>query len=152
MWYMRTILALLTTTLAMPAIAGCELSTNVVNCTALALFPEDSVKPQPPDTVDVHAKAETEPVTNPCDAADDPAIWSHPDIPENSRIVVSNKTGKLAVHGLDGRTLSEIRVGRINNVDIRGGVTMAAGSGWWSRPRTGRRRPSTSSSSTGTTR
>ena len=124
MWYMRTILTLLTITLAMPAIVGCELSTNVVNCTALALFAEDAVKPQPVDTVDVHAKAETEPVTNPCDAADDPAIWSDPDVSENSRIVVSNKTGKLAVHGLDGRTLSEIRVGRINNVDIRGGVTI----------------------------
>ena len=121
---MRTIPALLMSMLAMPAITSCELATDAVNCTALALFAEDGVKPQPADTVDVYAKAETEPVTNRCDAADDPAIWSDPDLPENSRIVVSNKTGKLAVHGLDGRTLSEIRIGRINNVDIRAGVTI----------------------------
>ena len=117
MGYMRTLPALLTTTLAMPAIAGCELSTNVVNCTALALFTEDAVKPQPADTVEVHAKAETEPVTNPCDAADDPAIWSDADVPANSRIVVSNKTGKLA-----GRTRGLLpALGRSSGVrpDIR---------------------------------
>ena len=103
------------------AAGGCETATNVVNCTALAVFASDEVKPQPADVVDVHATAETEPVTNPCDAADDPAIWSDASDPGDTKIAITNKTGKLAVHGLDGRTLSEIAIGRVNNVDIRSG-------------------------------
>ena len=106
------------------AAGGCETATNVVNCTALAVFASDEVKPQPADVVDVPATAETEPVTNPCDAADDPAIWSDAGDPGDTKIAITNKTGKLAVHGLDGRTLSEIAIGRVNNVDIRSGVAL----------------------------
>ena len=111
------------------AAGGCETATNVVNCTALAVFASDEVKPQPADVVDVHATAETEPVTNPCDAADDPAIWSDAGDPGDTRIAITNKTGKLAVHGLDGRTLSEIAIGRVNNVDIRSGDALDKRSG-----------------------
>ncbi|MGI9293332.1 MAG: phytase, partial [Pseudomonadales bacterium] len=94
-------------------------SLDAVNCTALAVFPSDGGKPQPDDTVTVFARAETEPVTNACDAADDPAIWANAESPADSKIVISNKVGKIAVHALAGETLYEARLGRMNNVDLR---------------------------------
>ena len=106
------------------AAGSCETAKNVVNCTALAIYPSEGGKAQPADVVDVHAVAETEPVTNPCDAADDPAIWSDAGDPANTKIAITNKTGKLAVQGIDGRTLSEIGIGRVNNVDLRSGIAL----------------------------
>ena len=77
------------------AAGSCETAKNVVNCTALAIYPSEGGKAQPTDVVDVHAVAETEPVTNPCDAADDPAIWSDAGDPANTKIAITNKTGSL---------------------------------------------------------
>jgi 3-phytase len=45
---------------------------------------------------------ETVPVASTRDAADDPAIWVHPDNPEQSLIVGTDKQSGLYVYALDG--------------------------------------------------
>jgi 3-phytase len=52
------------------------------------------------------------------DAADDPAIWVHPQQPGQSLIFGSNKMGGLAAYDLSGREVEYYPIGKINNVDI----------------------------------
>lgn len=52
------------------------------------------------------------------DAADDPAIWVHPDNPERSLVFGSNKKGGLAAYDLSGSEVSYYPIGNINNVDV----------------------------------
>lgn len=72
----------------------------------------------------VNAVAQTDPVTHHGDAADDPAIWVHPDDPARSLILGTNKQEGLLVYGLDGRLRQRLPVGRLNNVDVRSGVQL----------------------------
>ena len=65
------------------------------------------------------AVAETEPVADPCDAADDPAVWVNPAVPTASLLVATNKRRGLVVYDLDGRLVSRLDVGQANNVDLR---------------------------------
>jgi 3-phytase len=79
----------------------------------------------------VQARGETIPVgTVSEDAADDPAIWRNPDRPEAGLIVATDKKAGLYVYGLDGRRLSFLDAGRVNNVDLvdlgRAGVIVVA--------------------------
>lgn len=75
--------------------------------------------------VSVTARGETTPVgTANADAADDPAIWRNPADPAQSLIVGTDKKAGLYVYGLDGRTRDFIDAGRVNNVDLRDGVTI----------------------------
>jgi 3-phytase len=65
------------------------------------------------------ALVETEPVPSQGDAADDPAIWLHPDKPELSLVLGTDKKGGLNVFDLDGRRVQIISDGcRPNNVDV----------------------------------
>lgn len=73
--------------------------------------------------INIPADAETQPVHDAGDAADDPAIWLHPTVPEKSLIFGTNKQRGLLVYGLDGALLQQLDVGRVNNVDIRQGFT-----------------------------
>jgi 3-phytase len=73
----------------------------------------------------VTAVAETPPVVDPGDAADDPAIWVNRADPSASLIVATNKLRGLMVYGLGGELVSSSDVGEVNNVDLRTG---AAGS------------------------
>lgn len=59
------------------------------------------------------------------DAADDPAIWVHPDDPAKSLVFGSNKTGGLAVYDLAGAEVGYYPIGNVNNVDILKGVKLA---------------------------
>ncbi|WVM90996.1 phytase [Halopseudomonas pachastrellae] len=68
--------------------------------------------------------AQTEPVPHGGDAADDPAIWTHPSVPELARVLGTDKRGGLGVYDLQGRELQYLPVGRINNVDLRKGFTL----------------------------
>jgi 3-phytase len=80
-----------------------------------------------PVDVDVNlvaASAETEPVPNPGDAADDPAIYVHPADPALSAVVATDKLGGLAVYGLDGRRLHYYDDTLPNNADIRHGIDL----------------------------
>jgi 3-phytase len=64
---------------------------------------------------------ETTPVATGDDAADDPAIWIHPQYPEKSRVLGTDKQRGLEVYDLDGRLLQSLSDGRLNNVDLRDG-------------------------------
>ncbi len=102
------------------ATAGCSPGT-VVRCALTDLMtPEPG--PQPANTRTVTAAAETVPVPDACDAADDPAVWVDESDPEASLIVATNKLRGLVVYGLDGTVVSTNDVGRVNNVDLRDGV------------------------------
>jgi 3-phytase len=65
------------------------------------------------------ALVQTEPVPSRGDAADDPAIWIHPQDPALSLVLGTDKKGGLNVFDLDGRRLQVVSDGsRPNNVDV----------------------------------
>ena len=72
----------------------------------------------------VEPRAQTEPVARQGDAADDPAIWRNPADPAGARILGTNKKQGLLVYDLNGKQLQLLEVGRLNNVDVRQGVTV----------------------------
>ena len=75
----------------------------------------------------VHGVVETEPVRGEGDAADDPAIWIHPEDASLSLILGTDKRRGLSVYDLSGREVQFLPRGRVNNVDLRQGVAMAGG-------------------------
>ena len=102
------------------AVAGCSPG-PVIRCALTDLLAAEP-GPQPTDTRTVRAAAETVPVPDACDAADDPSVWVNESDPEASLIVATNKLRGLIVYGLDGSVVSTNDVGRVNNVDLRDGV------------------------------
>ena len=66
----------------------------------------------------VFPSAETQPVQNYGDAADDPAIWVNAQTPSQSRIVGTDKKGALNTYDLSGKQHQSLAVGRVNNVDV----------------------------------
>lgn len=73
-------------------------------------------------------RQQTEPVARLGDAADDPAIWVHPERPADSRVLATNKKQGLLVYDLQGRQRQLLESGRLNNVDLR--QRIRAGTGW----------------------
>jgi 3-phytase len=71
----------------------------------------------------VFASGQTEPVASRDDAADDPAIWVNASDPAQSLIVGTDKQAGLYVYGLDGAVRHFSAAGRVNNVDIRDGIS-----------------------------
>lgn len=74
--------------------------------------------------VDIPVWRETTPVASADDAADDPAIWVHPDDPSGSLIIGTNKQQGLVVYDLQGREVQRLDTGRPNNIDLRQGVEL----------------------------
>lgn len=75
--------------------------------------------------VTLSARGETTPVgTSNADAADDPAIWRNAANPAASLIVGTDKKAGLYVYGLDGKVRDFLDAGRVNNVDLKGDVTI----------------------------
>lgn len=72
-----------------------------------------------PSAATVPARAETQPVPNDEDAADDPAIFVHPLDAARSLILGTDKEGGLSVYDLTGRELQRFDNGPQNNVDVR---------------------------------
>jgi len=72
----------------------------------------------------VWADMETEPVSTADDAADDPAIWVHPEKVSESTIIGTNKKKGLAVYDLNGKELFFYPMGKINNIDVRYGFML----------------------------
>lgn len=70
------------------------------------------------------AQVQTEPVPSFGDAADDPAIWVNRTNPGQSRVLGTDKKGGLLVYDLQGKQLQDLRVGRVNNVDVRDGFSL----------------------------
>jgi 3-phytase len=69
-------------------------------------------------------QVQTDPVPSLGDAADDPAIWVHPSDPLKSRVLGTDKQGGLLVYDLAGKQLQDLRLGRMNNVDVRAGFDL----------------------------
>jgi len=72
----------------------------------------------------VQASAETAPVSVRGDAADDPAIWVNDSNPAESLVIGTDKKDGLNTYRLDGRLRQSLPVGRMNNVDLRGGFEL----------------------------
>jgi 3-phytase len=72
--------------------------------------------------VDVRAVGETVPVTSDGDSADDPAIWVT--AKGHAWILGTDKKAGLAVYDLEGSQVAFVPCGRVNNVDVRGGVML----------------------------
>ena len=79
------------------------------------------------DLPTVYAMVETEPVASLDDAADDPAIWLHPDDPAKSFIIGTDKQAGLYVYDLSGAVKQFLPSGRPNNVDLRQGAVLPDG-------------------------
>ena len=62
---------------------------------------------------------ETVPVPSCGDAADDAAIWIHPDAPERSLVLATDKRSGILVYDLAGRQRQYLPEGNFNNVDLR---------------------------------
>ncbi|GGJ86405.1 phytase [Pseudomonas matsuisoli] len=77
--------------------------------------------------IQIMPTVETAPVPSLGDAADDPAIWVNPKAPEKSRVLGTDKKGGLVVYDLDGKQVQDLRVGRLNNVDVRSGFQLGSG-------------------------
>ncbi len=94
---------------------------------AIALPPTNPFDPTLPlaaKVATVSPSAQTEPVVTFGDAADDPAIWVHPDDPAKSIIIGTQKKRGINVYDMDGKLLQSRADGRINNADVRYGFSL----------------------------
>jgi 3-phytase len=78
----------------------------------------------PPVLVSVKPAVQTDVVMSQGDAADDPAIWLHPQTPALSQVLGTNKQQGLEVYDLQGKRVQHLPVGRLNNVDVRPGFEL----------------------------
>lgn len=92
-------------------------------CTQASRPPSETQAPAS-GTQAVMPTAETEPVASDGDAADDPAIWVHPDDPASSLVIGTDKQRGLQLYDLEGRLLQALPDGRLNNVDLRDGFML----------------------------
>lgn len=95
--------------------------------TALKLtvgIPQDPRVPPASPMATVQAVAETDPVDQGGDAADDPAIWIDPANPANSLIIGTDKQAGLGVYDLSGKRVHFAADGKMNNVDLRDGFRL----------------------------
>jgi 3-phytase len=58
------------------------------------------------------------------DAADDPAIWVHPEDPARSVVLATDKEAGLGVYDLAGVRFQFVTDGKLNNVDVRYGFLL----------------------------
>jgi 3-phytase len=77
----------------------------------------------------VPAAVETPGMGTTGDAADDPAVWTHPTDPARSLILGTNKDAGVYVYGIDGSEKQKLLVGLANNVDLRGNLAVASNDG-----------------------
>ncbi len=84
-----------------------------------AFFLDYKPRTAPEGSVTIVATAQTAPVANRCDAADDPAIWVNSEDPSKSLILGTNKLGAINVYNLRGEALHRKALDAPNNVDLR---------------------------------
>ncbi|AHE54615.1 hypothetical protein NX02_14655 [Sphingomonas sanxanigenens DSM 19645 = NX02] len=114
----------------MAACGGGETADNALTNMGNVSESAPAATPAPIVTAEVTARGETDVVgTANADAADDPAIWRDPADPAKSLIVATDKKAGLYVYGLDGKTRSFIKTGRVNNVDLRADVAIGGTDG-----------------------
>jgi len=81
--------------------------------------------PVVPRKIGLQASAQTAPVDQFGDAADDPAIWVNKNTPQQSRVLGTDKRRGLWIYDLNGEKTQFFGVGRLNNVDGRYGFSLA---------------------------
>ena len=87
------------------------------------------------DWPSVPPSVETASVPSGGDAADDAAIWIHPDAPERSLVLATDKRSGILVYDLAGTERQYLPEGNFNNIDLRTGpwgrddLTVAVASG-----------------------
>jgi len=91
-------------------LTGAIVAALVTGC-PLALAAQMIVQPE--------ARAQTAPVPHNGDAADDPAVWIHPQDPALSLVLGTDKRGGLHTYNMDGSAHELVSDGsRPNNVDV----------------------------------
>jgi 3-phytase len=104
------------------------LTAVLVAACALSEAPGPSDGPSPPGQITVRpeARAQTAPVPHSGDAADDPAVWIHPQNPALSLVLGTDKQGGLHAYNLDGSEHQVVATGaRPNNVDVLYGFSLS---------------------------
>lgn len=91
---------------------------------AAPLAAADGTGPVSPADLVITPDRETAPVVSGDDAADDAAIWVDRLRPGASLVIGTDKQDGLMVYDLHGRVLQRLSLGRLNNVDLRQGVTL----------------------------
>jgi len=104
--------------------AFCVLGLAVAGCALQSTEPLAVPAAVPASLRQVAPVAETTAVDSAGDAADDPAIWVHPENPALSLVIGTDKQKGLNVYDLDGRLLQALPDGRMNNVDLRDGFAV----------------------------
>jgi len=106
--------------------AVCAVNAAVI---AFVLLPAAAVAPEVPRLV--KANAETVPVENTGDAADDPTLWVNPNDPALSLILGNDKKGAFETYGLDGTRVQRLTRGNEfwGNSDVRADVTVGGFAG-----------------------
>ena len=107
-----------TLALAMATLPACDVETALRDVIITLFYATDPLA-VPADAVSVQPRAETMPVVDGSDAADDPAIWVNELNPAASWVVGTNKRRGLEVYDLAGTRRARVDAGRVNNVDLR---------------------------------
>jgi 3-phytase len=95
---------------------------EVIGAGVMAVWPAELMAQR---TVQPQARAQTAPVPHADDAADDPAVWIHPQEPGLSLILGTDKQGGLHTYNMDGSDLELVSSGaEPNNVDVLYGFTL----------------------------
>jgi 3-phytase len=102
-------------------VAWRDIATTLGLPTSTAYNPSEAV---PATVATASPSAQTEPVKTFGDAADDPAIWVHPNDPAQSVIIGTQKKLGINVYDMSGKLLQSRADGRINNVDLRYGFML----------------------------
>jgi myo-inositol-hexaphosphate 3-phosphohydrolase len=105
--------------------AGTLVLVSLTSCASTAAVPAGPTAAA--DPVTIRPAAETAPVGHSGDAADDPAIWVHPNRPSESLVLGNDKLGALEVYALDGTLVQRIDGDGSpwGNVDVRGDLVVA---------------------------
>lgn len=79
--------------------------------------------PAPAAVAQVQPTLQTEAATARGDVLDDPAVWHHPTEPALSLLLATDKRAGLDVYNMQGTRTQRLEVGRLNNVDVRYGLS-----------------------------
>ena len=81
-----------------------------------------NVGTNPIQPIQIKPTLETQSVGLRGDVMDDPAIWHHGSIAEQSIILATDKRAGLKTYNMRGELVQQLDVGRLNNVDLRYGL------------------------------
>ncbi|MGP9801747.1 phytase [Rheinheimera sp. NSM] len=104
--------------------ATAYISTEDAGAVQQLSLPLSSIAPvaAKPAIVQLMPTLQTEPASQRGDVMDDPAVWHHPNKPELSLLLGTDKRAGLDVYNMQGKRVQQLSVGRLNNVDVRYGL------------------------------